>query len=100
MIDVRHWFWLCVVSAALAGCSAPVEDEAVAEKSLALNACNETVPANRSVDGLPAYAQCSGVSSGSIYSNNGIDTSTTSMGSDWVLTQRGGGYQCTEWAFR
>lgn len=93
-------FWLVLSLAALAGCGASPSGEDLASLTQAVNACNETVPANRFVDGLPAYAQCSGVSSGSIWSNNGIDTSTTSGGTDWIQTQRGGGYQCTEWAYR
>ena len=63
------------------------------------NICNETPPENRAIDGIPAYAQCS-TSTGSVYSNNGIDTRTESGGSEWVRTQWSGGYQCTEFAFR
>lgn len=63
------------------------------------NICDETPPANRVIDGIPAYAQCS-TSTGSVYSNNGIDTRTTSGGSGWIRTQYSGGYQCTEFAFR
>lgn len=66
----------------------------------ALSACNETVPATRFIDGIPSYAQCDTTEQSAIYSNNGIDTSTTSMGSDWVRTQYSGGYQCTELAHR
>jgi len=68
--------------------------------SAAANICNETVPANRYVDGLPAYAQCPDSTNASIWSNNGIDTSTASGGAGWVRTQGSGGYQCTEWARR
>lgn len=64
------------------------------------NICNETPPTDRAIDGIPAYAQCSTSTSGSIYSNNGIDTRTTSGGSGWVRTQYSGGYQCTEFALR
>jgi surface antigen len=35
-----------------------------------------------------------------IFSNNGIDTSLTQMGPDWVRTQYSGGFQCTELANR
>lgn len=52
------------------------------------------------LDGFPAYAQCTDSNSSSIYSNNGIDTATTSGGTGWVRTQGSGGYQCTEWARR
>ncbi len=83
------------------GCAGPGPDaETIAESSLAVNACDETVPSDRMVDGFPAYAQCSAVESGNIWSNNGMDTSTASLGDDWIQTQRGGGYQCTEWAYR
>lgn len=82
------------------GCSDPAQSESTEMSSLALDACEEMVPANRFVDGIPAYAQCAEVENGSIWSNNGIDTSTTQLGPDWVQTQRGGGYQCTELAYR
>jgi surface antigen len=68
--------------------------------SRAANVCNETVPTTRYVDGFPAYAQCADSTSASIWSNNGIDTSTASGGTGWVRTQSGNGYQCTEWAHR
>jgi surface antigen len=63
------------------------------------NICSEVVPANRQIDSIPAYAQCS-TSTGSVYSNNGIDTRTTSGGTGWIQTQGSGGYQCTEFAHR
>ncbi|HWA77361.1 MAG TPA: CHAP domain-containing protein [Polyangiaceae bacterium] len=86
---------------ALGGCSGPVsEPEPVAEISQAINVCDETVPANRFVDGFPAYAQCDSTNSSAIWSNNGIDTALTSQGTGWIRTQRSGGYQCTEWAWR
>jgi len=66
----------------------------------AADICAESVPANRFIDGFPAYAQCAGSMSGAVYSNNGIDTSTTSGGAGWVRTQSSGGYQCTELAHR
>jgi surface antigen len=72
----------------------------VSPPSEAANICSETVAANRMVDGIPAYAQCTATTSSGIYSNNGIDTSTSSGGSDWVRTQMSGGYQCTELAHR
>jgi surface antigen len=72
----------------------------LAATSRAADVCGETVPTNRFIDGLPAYAQCAGSMTGAIYSNNGIDTSTTSGGAGWVRTQGSGGYQCTELAHR
>jgi surface antigen len=68
--------------------------------ALAADICGETVPATRFVDGLPAYAQCAASMTTAIYSNNGIDTSTTSGGAGWIRTQGSGGYQCTELAHR
>jgi len=76
----------------------PAIDVGVARE--ALNGCNETVPATRFIDGIPSYAQCATTMSSAIYSNNGIDTATMSMGSDWVRTQYSGGYQCTELVHR
>jgi hypothetical protein len=76
----------------------PAIDVGVARE--ALNGCNETVPATRFIDGIPSYAQCATTMSSPIYSNNGIDTATMSMGSDWVRTQYSGGYQCTELVHR
>ena len=90
---------LAALALAGAGCG-PVVEEPLARESAALDVCSETVPAERAVDGIPAYAQCDGSNSASIWSNDGVDTATSSLGSDWVRTQQGGGYQCTELAWR
>jgi surface antigen len=66
----------------------------------ALSPCDEMVPENRYIDGIPAYAQCPAIEMGAIFSNNGVDTSATKIASDWVRTQYSGGYQCTELAHR
>ena len=82
------------------GCSGESpETEPLGRLRQELNVCNETVPDEHYVDGIPAYAQCS-ETTGAIWSNNGVDTSTTSEGADWVRTQYSGGYQCTEYAYR
>lgn len=90
----------------LAGCSdnPQQEDESVRVEQ-EVNVCNVTVAANLIVDGIPAYDQCSASNSAAIYSNNGVDTATTAVSSDWKRTQFSGGYQCTEllhryWMFR
>ena len=89
------------VGAMLLGCgNAPGETEEVGVVRQEVNACNETVPAMRAVDGFPAYAQCAGIENGAIWSNNGIDTASSSQGQGWVRTQGSGGYQCTEFARR
>jgi hypothetical protein len=80
--------------------NAPDDAEPLGVAQQAINACNETVPATRAVDGFPAYAQCAGIEDGAIWSNNGIDTAPSSQGAGWVRTQNGGGYQCTEFARR
>jgi surface antigen len=72
----------------------------IAPPCWAANICNETVPSNRIIDGIPAYNQCTDSTSSPIYSNNGVDTATGSGGADWVRTQGSGGYQCTELAHR
>lgn len=72
----------------------------VSQSSWAANICDETVPSNRIIDGIPAYQQCADSTNAAIYSNNGIDTATSSGGSDWARTQGSGGYQCTELAHR
>ena len=94
------WRTLALVSAML-GCAGPdPATESLGQVALGVDVCSETVPADRNVDGIPAYAQCDDTTSSNIWSNNGIDTSTASLGSDWIQTQRGGGYQCTELAYR
>ena len=86
---------------AVATAAACADDRSgVEDVTSALSVCDEVVPANRFVDGIPAYAQCPGFENAAIYSNNGVDTSTTSLGADWVRTQGSGGYQCTELAHR
>jgi hypothetical protein len=95
------WAAIASLSSLALACGSPnATSEDVAREQAALNACGETVPEERIVDGIPAYAQCDGVSSGDIWSNNGVDTSSTSGGDGWFRTQRGGGYQCTELARR
>jgi len=98
----KHRFLLLPAAAALAsGCSGfPGGSEEVDQASQALSVCEESVPADLFVDGIPAYDQCSASQNAAIYSNNGVDTSTSSLGSDWVRTQWSGGYQCTELAHR
>ena len=71
-----------------------------ASSGFAADICGETVPTNRFIDGIPAYAQCTASTSSAVYSDNGINTSTTSGGTGWVRTQYSGGYQCTELAHR
>lgn len=99
MVSSRQWLGV-VMAGVLAACSQELPAADVGVVSEALGPCNETVPANRNVDGVPAYAQCSGTENSAIYSNNGVDTSVTQSGSDWVKTQWSGGYQCTELAHR
>lgn len=100
MIDRRRWLGSALACGLLASCADQVEGDPVAVTSAALSVCDETVPADRNVDGIPAYAQCDAAANSAIYSNNGVDTSTTSMGADWIRTQWSGGYQCTELAHR
>jgi surface antigen len=88
-----------LVAVAVAGACAD-DRPAIDETTAALSVCDEVVPFDRFVDGIPAYAQCPGFENAAIYSNNGVDTSTTSLGADWIRTQGGGGYQCTELAHR
>jgi surface antigen len=90
----RRIVWSLIVSAAA---TAEAWGTSAAQ---AADICGETVPANRFIDGFPAYAQCPASMTGAVYSNNGIDTSTTSGGAGWVRTQWSGGYQCTELAHR
>ena len=98
MWKMRRPAWaLFLVACADAASVSPEVD--VSTQALA-GPCNETVPMERYIDGIPAYAQCDTTMNSAIFSNNGIDTSTTSMGSDWVRTQYSGGYQCTELAHR
>jgi MYXO-CTERM domain-containing protein len=100
MNDARWVVGVMLAAGLLTGCSGQSSDtEDLARSTEALNVCNEDVPADHIIDGIPAYAQCS-ATTGAIYSNNGIDTSTTSGGTDWVRTQWSGGYQCTEYAQR
>ena len=94
----RLWGVLACLLGLSAACG-PIGEEPLGRESEAVNVCDETVPSNRFVDGLPAYAQCD-ATGGSIWSNDGVDTAASKQGDDWVLTQQGGGYQCTEWAWR
>lgn len=76
------------------------DGEFVGQVAQAVNICNATPAANLTVDGIPAYAQCSASNNAAIYSNNGVDTATTAVSSEWKRTQYSGGYQCTELVHR
>lgn len=89
-----------LVRPCLSAALAVVVMTAVASPSLAADVCGETVPANRFIDGIPAYAQCAASMTAAIYSSDGINTATEAADSSWVRTQRSGGYQCTELANR
>lgn len=65
-----------------------------------MDICNESVSSDRILDGIPAYSQCAASLNATIWSNNGVNTATSSQGEGWVRTQWGGGYQCTEFAAR
>jgi len=81
-----HWAVGCLAATSWIACTQAGMTEVgeVGLDSQALTVCEETVPADRNVDGIPAYAQCAESNDSAIYSNNGVDTSTTQMGSDWV----------------
>lgn len=57
--------------------------------------CNEAPTAT--LDGIPAYAFCGNFN---VWSNNGIDTQSTSGGAGWIRTETNAGYQCAEYALR
>jgi MYXO-CTERM domain-containing protein len=98
MVTQRVRFNALLIAAAFAACSdvglQQASGDQVAVVSAALDACSAAPAAT--LDGFPAYAQCAASTFGPIYSNDGINTSTTSQGPDWILTQGSGGYQCTE----
>jgi hypothetical protein len=98
----ERWVGALMACSLLLGCSAEtsLDEPEVAVVSAALSVCEEMVPSDRNIDGIPAYAQCAASENSEIYSNNGVDTSSTQVGPDWVRTQRSGGYQCTELAHR
>jgi surface antigen len=100
-MNERLWIGWATSAALFLGCGSERGDaNEIGAVTEALSPCNETVPANRFIDGLPAYAQCPTTENSAIYSNNGVDTATAAMGTDWVRTQSSGGYQCTELAHR
>ena len=100
MNEARRGLRWLLCTGFLFACSNVDEPVEVGVTAAALNACNETVPDTRYIDGIPSYAQCPDFASSAIYSNNGVDTAPMSMGTGWVRTQYSGGYQCTELAHR
>lgn len=100
VLHVRRRCALLLAASVTFACGDPDASEPTGFMTQALDVCGEMVPANRAVDGIPAYSQCDATMNSSIWSNNGVDTSLTSLGPDWVQTQRGGGYQCTELVYR
>ena len=100
MVKLNAICWLVCTSLLGACADVDVSSPEVGLASQALSPCDETVPANRNVDGIPAYAQCAASENSAVFSNDGVETSLTQQGSDWVRTQYSGGYQCTEFAHR
>lgn len=76
-----------------------LEDAGASDPVDIANVCDESVPEDHYVDGIPAYAQCAESESAAIWSNDGINTSASQQ-TEWRRTQFGGGYQCTEFANR
>ncbi|MEE2751881.1 MAG: CHAP domain-containing protein, partial [Myxococcota bacterium] len=70
------------------------------------NICDQRVPRDHHIGGIPAYEQCDESREANIWTNDGLNTSTERQGPGWILTQTGvqeggsGGYQCTELAIR
>jgi len=81
------------------GCGPADESESFASVFSRLSVCDEAVPSEHYVDGIPAYQQCAESENSPIYSSNGVDTSTSEQ-DGWYRTQYSGGYQCTEYATR
>jgi CHAP domain len=102
MTALGRLFGTAAVGAMLLACgNAPREEaEELGVTRQEVNACDETVPAMREVDGFPAYSQCEGIKDGAIWSNDGVETASSSQGQGWMRTQWSGGYQCTEFARR
>jgi hypothetical protein len=70
--------------------------EVTAKTSQAVDTiCND--PPSATLDGFPAYKYCGNFD---VWTDNGVDTRSTSGGSNWVKTEGGYGYQCVEWAVR
>jgi hypothetical protein len=57
-------------------------------------------PALATIDGIPAYAMCAAATTSDVWSDNGVDTASTSGGASWTETEPENGYQCTELAAR
>ncbi len=57
--------------------------------------CSEA--ASATIDGIPAYEYCGNFD---VWSNNGVDTKSTSGGAGWIRTETNYGYQCAELALR
>lgn len=57
--------------------------------------CSEK--ASATLDGIPAYAYCGNFD---VWSNNGVDTKSSSGGNGWAKSESGYGYQCVEYAVR
>ncbi|HOU91006.1 MAG TPA: CHAP domain-containing protein, partial [Polyangiaceae bacterium] len=91
----------CLAAGGLLACGDPgAGNDYIGSARLAFSICDEAVPDELFVDGIPAYDQCAASMDAAIYSNNGVDTSTTALDDTWVRTQWSGGYQCTELAHR
>jgi len=89
---VRKVVWALACAVAGVACSS----ESVGTSNDAVDyICSEN--ASATLDGIPAYAYCGNTN---VWSNNGVDTKSSSGGTGWVQTEGGYGYQCVEYAVR
>ena len=97
-VELRAAILVFAILVLACSCNTALEDggREIGVAVSALSVCEEVVPANRNVDGIPAYKQCSASENSAIYSNDGVNTTTMKMGPDWIETQYDNGYQCTE----
>jgi surface antigen len=83
-----------------AGPDTDADSDSDTDTDESFNICGEDVPSEHYVDSIPAYAQCAESQNSDIWSDDGVDTSTERLSSEWIRTQWGAGYQCTEFASR
>jgi hypothetical protein len=85
-----------------AGAETPrVPSDTAVDLAGASNICNEIVPDDHVIDGIPAYDihRCAAGSTSAVWSDDGVNTSASKM-AGWFQTVGGAGYQCTEFAHR
>jgi len=94
-MSAKKLVWAAAIVVVTSACASATDDPTGSSSAEVDYICNQSPKAT--LDGIPAYSWCGNTN---VWTDNGVDTKTSSGGSSWVETEGGYGYQCVEYAVR